>query len=165
MKGYEKGWIATKLVGGHVSPGESVYLKALRASLGAKAAREAKGCFHAALGLFNFPTEKAGEGWGVSRGSSTPLRYAVRLVGMEREGNRKDERAEGRRERDKNRVSRQSARLGQRNTVTGPGRKVNLPFLRGLTTPPPPLADSSRSCKPRTIISNNAAKFITPTHR
>lgn len=60
MKGYEKGWIATKLVGGHVSPGESVYLKALRASLGAKAAREAKGCFHAALGLFNFPTEKAG---------------------------------------------------------------------------------------------------------
>lgn len=80
MKGYEKGWIATKLVGGHVSPGESVYLKALRASVGAKAAREAKGCFHAALGLFNFPTEKAGEGWGVSRGSSTPLRYAVRLV-------------------------------------------------------------------------------------
>lgn len=97
MKGYEKGWIATKLVGGHVSPGESVYLKALRASLGAKAAREAKGCFHAALGLFNFPTEKAGEGWGVSRGSSTPLRYAVRLVGGEggESKGRKGRRTEG----------------------------------------------------------------------
>lgn len=96
------------------------------------------------------------------------VRRKARQKGVEREGNRKDERAEGRRERDKNRVSRQSARLGQRNTVTGPGRKVNLPFLRGLTTPPPPpppLADSSRSRKPRTIISNNAAKFITPTHR
>lgn len=57
---------ATKL--GHVSPNESVYLKALRASLGAKAAREAKGCFHVALGLFNFPTERAGEGCSLARG-------------------------------------------------------------------------------------------------
>lgn len=40
---------------------------------------------------------------------------------------------------DKNRVSRQSARLGQRNTVTGPGRKVNLPFLHGLAPPSSPI--------------------------
>ena len=45
-----------------------MYLKALRASLGAKAAREAKGCFHVALGLFNFPTERAGEGCSLARG-------------------------------------------------------------------------------------------------
>lgn len=34
------------------------------------------------------------------------VRRKARQKGVEREGNRKDERAEGRRERDKNRVSR-----------------------------------------------------------
>lgn len=47
-----------------------MYLKALRASLGAKAAREAKGCFHVALGLFNFPTERVGVAASRGAGSS-----------------------------------------------------------------------------------------------
>lgn len=57
-----------------------MYLKALRASLGAKAAREAKGCFHVALGLFNFPTERAGE-VAASRGAGSSAVTARREGG------------------------------------------------------------------------------------
>lgn len=39
---------------------------------------------------------------------------------------------------DKNRVLRQSAQLGQRNTVADRRQKVNLCFLRSLTLLPPP---------------------------
>lgn len=59
VKGYEKGWPrrSSWVYRSSFTVNESVYSKALRA----KAAREAKGYFHAALG-FNFPTEKAGRG-------------------------------------------------------------------------------------------------------
>lgn len=69
-----------------------MYLKALRASLGAKAAREAKGCFHVALGLFNFPTERVA----ASRGAGSSAVTARREGGAAGRGDRKDE---GRRKR------------------------------------------------------------------
>lgn len=67
-----------------------MYLKALRASLGAKAAREAKGCFHVALGLFNFPTERAGE-VAASRGAGSSAVTARRKGEAAGREDRKDE--------------------------------------------------------------------------